>query len=261
VTLLPIEHATRLASPAQAAALFRALGARRVSVKGWNLTDRAAIDRVVGALVPGAENTVSFERGTLTAAAWAALEPLAGAGAGYFDLNAAWTQLRIWPERAWVLAPSVPDVAAISRVVGAPLAPGENRIGATRVTIGDKLDVETTSAAAACAIFRAIAGDVVSRGFVMGANPAAKLRLPAFLAAVNARVVTADLWLSVDLAAELATGFPHDPLEWQAEHAIVRFPEGSITTYRVVTPTTDREKVRRKALARIDKALRRARIA
>src|SRR5258705_13532163 len=68
VALIPMEFERRLASPAAAAAMYRALGEKRVSVRGLHTSDRVRIERVVAAIVPKRDHTISFAGGTLDSA-------------------------------------------------------------------------------------------------------------------------------------------------------------------------------------------------
>lgn len=103
MTLIPIEHPFRLASPSEAATWFLALGEKQVSARGFRTADPERIEAVVSAIDEGRANTVSFETGTLNLEAWRTLEGLATSRFGYLDLRTTNASLRIWPKRiSWV---------------------------------------------------------------------------------------------------------------------------------------------------------------
>src|SRR5437868_1826105 len=122
MALIPLEHEERLSSPAQAEAFFRALRERHVSARGFHTRDAAKIERIVDAVEPRREHTISFEDGTL---AREPLEALAVTKYQYLDVEASNANLRMWPWlRSWIHARDGAD--AIAATLGIPLAPGEN---------------------------------------------------------------------------------------------------------------------------------------
>ncbi len=226
MALIPIEHPRRLASPAEAEAWFRAFREKRVSARGFHTSDPARFARLVAAVEPRREHTISFEGGTLRPQAFAALEALSASPFQYLDVRTAEANLRIWPQlRSWV----------------------QGRDGS--------IDTETTSIATAVGVFRAMTRDQVERGFILGVQPEAKAPLLRFLEALAPRV---DAVLDLDVAAARALTelYAGEKLDWQAGGVLVDFPEGRIHGF---LKTPDRgERDREKWLARVSKALRRA---
>ena len=149
MTLIPIEHERRLRSPAAAERWFRALGSGRVSVRGLHTTETGRFARIIAAVDPNHEHTVSFEGGTLGAAARAALDALAVARYEYLDFRTVDASLRIWPGlRSWVHAAC--NVETASAAFGAPLRGGENTVNDATVNVnltgsGYPIDVQTAS--------------------------------------------------------------------------------------------------------------------
>src|SRR5262245_13635095 len=103
--LIPVEHPTRLRSPAEIAALYAALGATPINITGWQTRDHDAIDRLIAAtaLAP-TENSIKFTQGRLGESALAALARLTVAGAGYVDVRTKRANLRVWPMLFWAYA-------------------------------------------------------------------------------------------------------------------------------------------------------------
>jgi hypothetical protein len=232
MALIPLEHPHRLASPAEAEALFRALGLlgqRVVSCRGFHTTDPARITRILEAIEPKREHTVSFESGTLTPAAWRALEALLSSNFGYLDVQAAEAQLRVWPGRQyWAYAAGSTD----KRVELPGMAEAFNRFGD-------------------------LAPERVVRGFISGITPPCHAPFHELLVAMRVQV-HAVLGLSVAKARELTELYAGEKLDWQADGLLMDFPEGRIHGF-LKTPDTGPE-LRAKWLARVEKALRRARI-
>jgi hypothetical protein len=193
VTLIPVHHARKLRSAAEAEALFRALGERTVGLKGMKTTDPARYDRVIDAVVTKHDHTISFEGGSL-ANARLALDALALAGAfGYLDVRSRDANLRIWPGgNTWVHSRLGLDDA--TRAWGGPLAPGENVLGDTRIkiatdpTTGWPFDLDTQTVATALRVFHALSGDACERGFTMRMTAPCKPLLRAFLHALGGAV-------------------------------------------------------------------------
>jgi hypothetical protein len=227
MSLIPIENERRLASPAEAEALFRALDQTRVSVRGLHTTDPTRFAHVVDALEPKHDHTLSFEGGTLTTAAHEALDALATAGFQYLDLRTAEASLRIWP-------------ALYSWVHGN----------------GDKL--ETKDIPTALAAFRGLTGERVNRGFINGVLAETKPLLLRFLGQLGTRV---DAVLSLDVAAARALTeiYAGERLDWQADGILVDFPEGRVHGF-LVSPNVG-ETHRAGWQQRIVKALHRAGLA
>ena len=261
MTLIVVRHAHKLRSAAEAEALFRALGERTVTLKGMKTSDAARYDRVIDAVVTKHDHTISFEGGSL-ANARPALDALVLAGAfGYVDVRTRDANLRIWPGgNTWVHSRLGLDDAI--RAWGAPLLPGENVLGDTRIklatepTTGWPIDLDTQTTATALRMFHALSGDACDRGFTMRMTEPCKPLLRAFLHALGGAV---DAVLDVDLATARALTelFPGVDLEWQRGES-VRFPDGEITSYLVTPKAGERDQT--KARKRIDKALARAKL-
>lgn len=238
MALIPISHARALRTPSEAVALFRALREKRVVIRGLHTRDPAKLARVVGAAVPKTEHTISWEGGSL-AHARTALDRLAtAAGFDYLDLRTPACNLRSWPgRRNWVH--------------------------------GNGESLETPSITEALARFHATSGDTHDRGFVMRIREETKPRLIDFLNALGAEV-HAVLELPLDAARELTELYAGETLDWGAGGILVRFgrPDrdrpgppflgGEIAGF-LKTPKVD-DRHRAKWHARIDKALRKARL-
>lgn len=226
MTLIPIEHAHRLPSAADAESLFRALGARSVSARGFHTKDRTRFTALVEAIEPKADHSISFQQGVLDRPS---LEALARAPFGYLDIRTSTASYRSWPERhTWVHAKS--ELAA-------------------------PFSLDTTSIPTALEAFARLSDDNLQRGFITGVTPDAKPLLLAFLDRLGA---TVDAVLDIEVASaraltELYTG---EKLDWQADGVLVDFPEGTIHGY-LTTPNIG-EDAREAWRTRIDKALRKA---
>jgi hypothetical protein len=227
VTLHPIEHPRRLEDAAQASEMFRALGCDHVSVRGLHTRDAARIGRLVDAVEPSRQHTISFEDGVLGPDAAIALDALALTSFDYLDVRTDTGSLRIWPAlRTWVHAN------------------------------GDAKPLETTDRAAASAAFRALSPTRVDRGFVNGLRVETKPVLGRFLAALAPRV---DVVLDVPLATAASLtdlyGDVRAPVvvDWQADGVLVDFPSGRIHGF--LTSSHNGPADRTAWLARIDRAL------
>jgi hypothetical protein len=261
LALIPIVHERRVASAAEAERLFRALGEKRVSVRGCKTPDPARIAALVAAVEPKREHSISFEDGILDAAAHDAIAALATARYQVFCVETRLADLRIWPwlPRAWVLATSA-SAEAIGSALGTPIAVGEQQIGEMRVEVKDGegwvIRCETTEFAAAARLFRAIAGEPIRIGnvtnLVAGVQPLVERALVAMR--TNVHVV---MEVDVKTARELGELFAGESFDWQAGGIIIGFPAGAITGYFRSHEITDRKRV--KWHRRIDKALAKAR--
>jgi len=223
VTLIPISHARALRSGAEAAALFRALGEKTVTLRGFHTRDPARIERVVGAIATKHDHTVSFEGGAIAASS-EQLRLLALSRAyDYLDVRTRLANLRIWPARhSWVTS--------------------------------DGPTFETTSIAAAVEHFHATAGEPHERGFVMRMRDEAKVPVARFAIALGAQI-NATFEAGLEVAVALTELYAGEQLEWGGRDMMfVRFPAGEIAGY-LKTPKVD-DKHRAKWQARIDKALR-----
>lgn len=266
MALIPIESPRRLPSAAAAAAWVRAAGRvwspRTVSVRGFHTRDPARIERLVLAIEPQREHTISFQHGTLSAAARAALDVLARARFQYLDLDAADVSLRIWPARhTWVHADATAaGVAAVAAVLGVPLAPGKTALDATHVTLspgerGTRIEVETKSIPTALALFGALTDGPVGRGFITGVHADTRTPLLRFLLALGAQV-DAVLEIGVDAARALTELYAGEKLSWQVPEVFVEFPEGRIHGHLRMADSTPRN--REKWLAAVEKAWKKA---
>lgn len=259
MALIPIEFPRRLASPAEAEALYRRLGDTRVGVRGFRTKDPARIERLVGAIEPGFDSTVNFEAGLLDPRGWARLEELVAAPADYVDIHAGGANLRLWPAQSKVYARLPFDgIEGVSVAFGAPLRAGENRHGDTTIMIdpvvGYPLAVAlaTPDRALALRMFRALGDAQLSRGYVTRASAPAKQALAPFLFGLGATVHVA-LDVQLELARELATVCPDLKHDWQASMVLVDFPIGRIHGFLKTPNATERD--REQWLARVRKAV------
>ncbi len=224
MTLIPIEHARALRSPEEAVALFKALGEKTVSLRGFYTTDATKISRVIQAVATKFDHTVSFEGGVI---ALAPLRELALSRAyDYLDVRTSLANLRIWPElHSWVTS--------------------------------NEPTFETTSIAAALERFEMIAGKPHQRGFVMRMRDVAKPLVTELVIALGA---TMHALIEVDLATarDLTTLDAGERLEWAADGISVRFPSGAIAGF-LKTPKAE-PKHRAKWHAVIDKAIKKAKL-
>jgi len=226
MSLIPIEHPRRLASPAEAEAFYRGLGEERVSARGFHTTAPDRFARLVAAIETKHDHTISFVGGVLGSAARDSLAALATSELSYLDVRTTNASLRIWPGlRAWV----------------------------------HPLELETKEPEPALKAFFEITNEEMNRGFVMGGVVSkTKPVLERFLRDLHA---TIDAVLDVDVssARSLTEAYVNEKLDWQAAGVLVDFPEGRIHGF-LVTPNVD-ETYREKWLARIAKALSRASLA
>lgn len=258
VALIPIEYPRRLRSPAEAEALYRGLGDERVGVRGFRTTDPRRIERLVSAIDPAHDSTISFEAGLLDDRGWARLEALAAERAEYLDVHAGGANLRMWPAQAKVYARlPLEGIAGVSCAFGAPLRAGENRHGETTImidpVIGYPLAValSTPDRAIALQMFRALGDAQLSRGHVLRASEPAKHALAPFLHGLGA-TVHVSLDVRLELARELATACPDLRHDWQASRVLVDFPDGRIHGF-LKTPDIG-ERDRERWLARVREA-------
>jgi len=259
VALIPIEYPLRLRSPAEAEALYRRLGDERVGVRGFRTADPRRIDRLVSAIDPGHDSTVSFETGVLDSSGWARLEALAAAPSEYLDIHAGGANLRAWPAQVKVYARLPFDgVAGVAAAFGAPLRAGANQHGETTIMIDPVIGyplavaVTTTDRALAMRMCRALGDVQLSRGHVMRASEPAKHALAPFLHGLGA-TVHVSLDVQLELARELATVCPDLRHDWQASTVHVDFPDGRIHGFLKAPGTSEHD--REQWLARVRTAV------
>jgi hypothetical protein len=229
MTLIPIEHPHRLASPAEAEVFYRGLRDRRVGVRGFHTTDPDRFEALIAAAESKREHTVSFLGGTLDDEARSALSELCGCSFEVLQVRTASASLRVWPgRRAWVegLAERRPTDL-----------------------------VETKSIAEALDRFDGISGEHIDRGHISNLSGQARAPLLSFLSAARTEVHVV-LSVTLQAARSLTELFPGQKLDWQSDTARVDFPDGSIRGF-LETPRAE-ERHRRRWQARIDEALRRA---
>lgn len=261
VTLIPVRHAWRLRSTAEAEALLRALGDREVSARGFATRDPGRLGRLVAAVTAKRDSTVSFEGGTLNAGACAALAALVSSGAfAYLDLRTADANLRVWPGRhAWVHA-AMPagGLEGLSAVFDAPVVLGENWIGGAKLVVnavgGYPVDLETQDLGEAFAVFDALTSAPVERGFVTGLTATGKPLVLKLLLALGT-TASAVLELGLAEARALTEVFAGERLEWHGS-VIVKFPEGEICWFLVTPNASDDD--RAKWQRRVDQGLKKA---
>lgn len=226
MTLIPISHARKLRSPAEAMALFRALGEKRVAMRGFHTTDAARIERVISAVATKYDHTISFEGGSIAASAGPLRDLALSRAYDYLDVRTRIANLRIWPARhSWVTS--------------------------------DAPTFETTSIAAAVERFHATAGEPHERGFVMRMRDAAKPLVVRLAIALGAEL-NAVIEVELAVASALTTLFAGERLEWQADGLFVRFPDGEIAGFLKTPKVADKH--RAKWHAQIDKAIRKAKL-
>ena len=185
MALIPIEHARRLNSPAEAEAFFRGLGTTQVRARGFHTNDAARMARLVAAIEPKEEHTISFVGGALGPAARSTLDALALSTYEYLDVRACDEALRIWPAlpRIWVhTARNLEDARA-------SLGSDAGEVVIERRTL------ETKSIPIGLRLFHSGAPEQVSRGFISGVEEETKPLLLRFLEAVRSRV---DAVLEID---------------------------------------------------------------
>lgn len=238
VALIRLEHEWRLTSPAEAEALCRALGEKVVSARGYHTADPARIRRLVDAIEPKREHTISFQGGVIDVSALDAYALTKRYS--YFHLRTREATLRAWPELySWVHASSAERASAV--VAGEPTT----RIDDETTVVIPKGDLAT-----ALRVFHALTCAEIDRGFATAVTT--KPELVAMLIAFGARV---DVALEIDVAAarslsELYAGEPH---EWQTNCVIVTFPDGAVTGY---ARQWNLEKERAQWFKRVEKAFR-----
>lgn len=255
MSLRPIEHARRLTSPAEAERLFRALGAKRVSTRGFHTKDPARFAALVAAIEPKREHTISFEDGVLDLPSFAAL---ALTPFSYLDVRTRNANYRSWPDReTWVHARC--DLERACEVFETRLTPGENLLPGAKVTFADgNVNLEVKSIPTALTTFSRLTEKAIDRGFIMSIAPAAKAALVTFLERADA-TVNAVLELESSAARTLTELYAGEKLDWQAEGILVDFPDGRIHGFLKTPNTGDAD--RAKWQARLDKALRKAGLA
>ncbi len=227
MSLFPLTHGERLTDPARVAAFYRALGERRVSLRGCHTTDPVEIALLVAALDPAHDHTLSFAAGTLASSE---LETLARTeGYGYLDLRTTTMALRVWPGvQTWAHTPRASGPAqSLSLDEGL-----ERFLAVTPPGIG------------------------IVRGFIHGVVAPTKSPLLAFLTKSRVRVDVV-LDLDLDSAAELSRRIRRREHDWQAGGVLVDSPSGKIHGFSK-SPNTD-SKAREQWCARVEDALREAR--
>jgi hypothetical protein len=265
MTLYLFQHARRLGTADEARRLYEALGEKQVQVYGWKTTDVAQIGRMVAALPERERHSLSFEGGTLSAAAREALAVLVLRPYDYLDVRSGNANLRCWPaQRSWVHAQA--SAAALGQALGQALGPNGD-LPASPFVLGEltgsfhgdgrhyPVDIETRTPQPAWRVFAALSVDALDRGFISGARRSSHDPLLAFLTASRAEV-TLDAVLPAATASALVSHAGQASGNFQAGGAMVTFPDGAITGS--LTRSNDSEANRKKWHARIDKALRRA---
>lgn len=231
MSLRPIEHAYLLKSPAEAEAFFRALhffGSRAsIGTRGHHTRDPARIERLVNAIEPKREHTISFENGKMNLEA---LRSFAEKRFHYLHIDTGKAFYRSWPDwpRTWVY-PNVENSETI----------------------------DLTDIPAAVEEFGAIAGDAIRQGFISGVVDETKPFLVAFLRAIDA-TVHVNLHIDLAPARALAELYEGEKFQWGDELILVDFPRGRIHGF-LVTPKVGPE-YEAKWQAKITKALRKAKL-
>jgi hypothetical protein len=214
-----LTHPDRVRDPHHAAALVRALGAKRVRVtqphaRAWVIKDHPTIARVLAAVEPGSHTLIDIEGITRETTA-PLLAQLAASDAYFISIAGTTATLRIWPRRdeAFVDQLALPRAAAFDR-------------------------------------FRPACAVTWINGHVAEPGPDAVTLLPQIYAELDQPELEIDLDLSLDVALALTLASPTTELEWSAG-AVIAFPSGEISTY-ALHPSPDFEATWR---ARITAAL------
>ena len=160
---------------------------------------------------------------------------------GYLDVQTQAANLRIWP-------------ALHSRVHSDKRFPRAFGDADVKVTPHGH-DLETTAIDTAVNAFFDVADDRVVRGSISPIKEEVKPALLDFLRVLGGTTY-GFLELEVEAARALTEVYAGEPLEWQADNVIVRFPDGSIESFLTSPNTTEAD--RSKLLTRLDKALARA---
>ncbi len=215
MALIPLAHAYRLSSPAAAEALYRALGERVVTARGYHTTSEERIAKLVDAVDPRRDNTLSFEGGMLDRPAHEAF--VATGAYHYFDLRTRQgTCLRVWPgQYSWVH--TTPDLA--QQLVA--------REPKTRLDGDSTLVIAKGNFAGALRAFHAVATPPIDRGFVMKLGAPGREAYKRFLLASRCQVDVV-LELDVAVARQLSELFQGESHDWQAGGVLVRFPACTI---------------------------------
>jgi len=235
MTLIPIEHPYRLKSAVEAEAFFRALhffGSRAsIGVRGHRTTDPERIERLVKAIEPKRDHTISFERGVLD---WNAFTALSKQDFEYLDLSTTKAAYRSWPRypRTWVHPNS----------------------GNEETT---EFDPANGHIRAALEEFRRLTDDVLEKGFIRGVTEEAKPALVRFLVACEA-AVHAVLHIDLGSARALSRLFDGETFDWGLNLIQVDFPEGRIHGF-LITPKAGDE-YQAKWQKRITRALEKAKL-
>ena len=252
MALIPIAHTRRLTSPAEAERFYRALGYPVVSARGFHTKDHARMARLVDAIEPKREHTITFEGGRFSKEARAALDVLALAPFQYLDVRTHAEDLRIWPDlHTWV------HTKRSLAELGDGLSMGENDLPDGKVTLASHgpdlpINIETKSIPLALRFFHAHAEERLNRGFISGVKDAAKAPLLRFLEVLDTRV---DAVLEVDVASarSLTELYAGERLDWQANMILVDFPEGKLHGF--LTSSTNTPENREAWQARVTQAL------
>ena len=264
MAMFPLRHARTIRSPAEAEALFRGLGERRVALRGLAARDPAGLRVLVEATAGSAESrgwtTLTFAGGSLTTEGWRALEELAPQRFAYLDVRGPAASLRLWPTQ-WVVNMTGPR-AQLEALLGAPLTEGRHARAATRPALVVReadpgvlyVVADAEAPAQALALFRRVAGEALAHSFIKDPHPSCHGALLRLLIAVGVEV-RGDLVLDLARARALTERFADAEVEWQADHTSVDLPSGRLHGF-ILSPNTSEEDQRRWHAA-IDRALRR----
>ena len=208
MSLRPIEHPHRLKSAAEAESFFRALrlfGSRAsVGVRGHHTKDPARFVRLVNAIEPRRDHTISFENGKMDLDA---LAVLAKKRFHYLDIKTGTAIYRSWPDmpRTWVYS-----------------------------AVGDAQTVDLTDIPQALKDFGAMTDGALRSGFINGVQEETKPFLVDFLRAIDA-MVHVNLHIDLAPARALADLYEGEDFDWGDDGILVDFPEGRIHGF-LVTP-------------------------
>jgi hypothetical protein len=244
--MIRIAHPIRVTHPSDVESLFRGLGERRVTVRGWETHDAARVERILAAVDECESATMSLSDGLLAPEAVDVLAALASSDAFYVDVDVS-CESRDTSSRAAV------------KVTAARTA----RIRAWQDVVqleGDAGPVRTEQREEAIEAFRRWCAHATTPparvfGHVSGIRRASAPHVLAFAKATGALVGTSLEQLDLAEAMALAKAFPDGDVRVSGESAEVDLPEGEIATYLLAPVSEEAEST---WMTRVSEALREA---
>lgn len=244
MSLIPVRHARRLASPAEAEAFFRGLRlltSPSIGLIGLHTQDIKRIVRVIHALDTSESHTIHFKGGSLNAAARAALTRLVQLPFEFLAITIPGADLRVWH--------GYNAIVHSDRPFPKKYDPAE--IKATP----HGHDLETKKETVALDALFSVADERIKEGHINELKESTKPALLDFLRELQG-TVHGSIGVSVANARALSELYAGERLDWRADGIHVTFPEGEIEGFMVSPNTTEDD--RKKILKRLDKALARA---